>query len=54
MGAHQRATSRAGHKCRHGDPLMLAAIAASVARDFGFWYGTHDGLYLFDQQLLWP
>ena len=39
--AHELAALRAWHQGRRGEPLVLAAIAAAVARNFGFWYGTH-------------
>jgi hypothetical protein len=39
--AHQLATLRAWHQGRRGEPLVLAPVAAAVARNFGFWYGTH-------------
>jgi hypothetical protein len=39
--AHQLAALRAWHQRWCGEPLVLAAIAAAVARNFGFWYGTH-------------
>ena len=41
MRAHQLAALRARHQGRRGEPLVLAAIAAAVARNFGFWYCTH-------------
>jgi hypothetical protein len=43
MRAHELAALRARHQGRRGEPLVLAAIAAAVARNFGFWYGTHIG-----------
>jgi len=39
--AHQLAALRAWHQGRRGEALMLAPVAAAVARNFGFWYGTH-------------
>ena len=45
MRAHQLAALRARHQGRGGEPLMLAAIAAAVTRNFGFWYGTHVDKY---------
>ena len=41
MRAHQLAALRAWHQGWRSEPLVLAAIAAAVARNFGFWYGTH-------------
>jgi hypothetical protein len=41
MRAHQLAALRAWHEGRRGEPLVLTPIAAAVARNFSFWYGTH-------------
>jgi hypothetical protein len=39
--AHQLAALLAGHQRRRSQALVLAPVAAAVARDFGLWYGTH-------------
>ena len=39
--AHQLTALRARHQGWRGEPLVLAPVAAAVARNFGFWYGTH-------------
>jgi hypothetical protein len=41
MRAHKLATLRAWHQGWRSEPLVLAAIAAAMARNFGFWCGTH-------------
>ena len=40
--AHQLAALAANHQRRRIQALVLAAIAAAMARDFCLWYGTHD------------
>jgi hypothetical protein len=39
--AHQLAALAANHQRRRIQALVLAAIAAAMARDFCLWYGTH-------------
>jgi hypothetical protein len=41
MCAHQLIALRACHQRRRVEALMLAAVAAAVARNFCLWYGTH-------------
>jgi len=52
MGAHQLAARLAGHERRRGEPLMLAPVAAAMARNFRFWYGTHDW-FVAPYNLIW-
>ena len=39
--AHQLMTGRAGNERRRFQAEMLAAVATAVARNLGFWCGTH-------------
>jgi hypothetical protein len=41
MRAHQLAALQTGHQRWRVEALMLAPVAATVARNFCLWYGTH-------------
>ena len=45
MRAHQLAALLAGNQRRRVEALVLAAVAAAMARDFMLWYGTHSISY---------
>ena len=45
MRAHQLAALLARDQRRQIEPLVLAAVATAVARNFCFWCGTHDVIF---------